>query len=256
MGLEDVYRVTPKLRAADASAVDALQSWLGAPLPQGYRAYATTLGTGTYNGFLTVRMPHDIRAECAARQAFVREHFDDFWGGDGGMQRDEASRAVSFAHSVDGDEVFYSRERQRLFVLPRHAACVHWMPQGFDDPLDWRLPAASAVEAAGGQFRYFNSHRDQQIVELFNGKALQVDEVAVYIGSRLSVAHRIDAVWGVRLFLPEIHGMLQLSQAPNDDRVRIRLEHDIGCDALAAPLLDGLLGRGFRETWRHRPRAL
>lgn len=255
MRLDSVYRVTPKLQRADPQEVDALARWLAAPLPTGYREHVATLGRGTYHGLWMVRMPQDVRAGCADRQAFLREHFDDLWGEDPSLPRDEAMSAVSFAHSVDGDEAFYSRSRHRLFVLPRHSGRVHWVPQDVDDPLDWLPRADWNADGAADPFRYFDSGQARQIVELFTAVSLEMETTVRDIDRHFRPAHRLDGPGGTLLFLPAIHGSVQLTQAAGDGRIRIRLAHDTDCATAVAPLLADWAAQGFRETWRHPPHA-
>lgn len=239
---DDVYLITPKQVLARSDEVNALETWLGADLPAGYRRFITTLGKGTYCGRLMVLMPSQVQAECENERAFVREYFDDFWGEDGSLSMQEAAQGVPFAATVDGDKIFFSIARRQLFVLPRHGECVLWMPQGLDDPLDWGQPAREDV------WRYFDSNIDRSVVELFTSGAFQVSDIAARVCRRWPPAHRIDAAWGSRLFLPGLHGAAQLTQAPGDTRVGVRLEFDDAMTARVAPFIAELTDLGFRVT--------
>jgi hypothetical protein len=239
---DDVYLITPKQVLARSDEVDALEAWLGAELPSGYRQFVTTLGQGTYCGRLMVLMPSQIQAECESERAFVREYFDDFWGEGSSLSMHDAAQGVPFAATVDGDKIFYSIVRRQLFVLPRHGLHVLWMPQGLDDPLDWGLPVLE------GAWRYFDSYIDRSIVELFSSGAFQLSDIAARICRRWPPAHRIDAAWGSRLFLPDLRGAAQLTQAPGDTRVGVRLEFDDAVAKHVAPFIADLTDEGFRVT--------
>ncbi|KAG1434894.1 hypothetical protein G6F57_021378 [Rhizopus arrhizus] len=89
---DDVYLITPKQVRARSDEVDALEAWLGAELPSGYRQFVSTLGQGTYCGRLMVLMPSQIQAECESERAFVREYFDDFWGEDSSLSMQDAAQ--------------------------------------------------------------------------------------------------------------------------------------------------------------------
>lgn len=243
---DDVYLITPKQVLARSDEVDALSRWLGADLPAGYRQFVTRLGRGTYCGRLMVMMPAQIQAECESERAFVREYFDDFWGEDSSLSMQDAAQGVPFAGTVDGDKILYSVVRRQLFVLPRHGDEVLWMPRSLNDPLDWGLPARE------DERRYFDSQIDRGIVELFTSGSFSISDLAERISRRWPPAHRIDAAWGSRLFLPDIHGAVQLTQAPGDTRVGVRLEFDNAAGSLVEPFLAELVARGFRETWRYQ----
>ncbi|KAG1387893.1 hypothetical protein G6F59_016205 [Rhizopus arrhizus] len=154
----------------------------------------------------------------------------------------DAAQGVPFAATVDGDKLFYSIVRRQLFVLPRHGLHVLWMPQGLDDPLDWGLPVLE------GAWRYFDSHIDRSIVELFSSGAFQLSDITARIGRRWQPAHRIDAAWGSRLFLPDLRGAAQLTQAPGDTRVGVRLEFDDAVAKHVAPFIADLTDEGCRVT--------
>lgn len=245
---DDIYLITPKLSRAHPDDIDALEDWLGAPLPAGYRHFVSTLGAGTYCGRLMVWMPAQIRADCETERAFVREYFDDFWGEDPVIPMTQAAQGIPFASTVDGDKLFYCTTEKRLFVLPRHGDQVLWMPQGLDAPLDWGQPAAHDGPI------YFDSHIDRAIVEHFSsaGDSLHttVTDVAARIARHFTPAHRLDAAWGTRLFLPAIHGTAQLTQAPGDTRVGVRLEFDASAAVGMRALWSELAALGFRETGR------
>jgi len=249
MTVDDIYLITPKLSLARPGDVDALTPWLGADLPGGYDRFVTGLGQGTYCGRLMVWMPAQILADCESERAFIREYFDDFWGDDGTIAMEEAARCVPFASTVDGDKVLYSLDRRQVFVLPRHGQEVIWMPQGHDDPRDWGLRNGEDKQAES-EWRYFDSHVERGIIELFSSGSFLIQEMAQRIAERFPPAHRIDAPWGARLFLPDIHGMAQLTQAPGDKRVGVRLEFDLAAAAQVQVLVDELANQGFRETWR------
>lgn len=255
---DDLYLITPKLAPAHPDEVDALAGWLGTELPACYARYATTLGAGTYCGRLMVWMPAQIREQCDDERAFVREYFDDFWGEDSAISMAEAAEGVPFASTVDGDKVFYSLPRRKLFVLPRHGERVLWMPQGLVDPLNWGQPNTHEGP------RYFDSHIDRAIVEHFSSTAITdtnpdtgsdtlpatIENVATCIARHFPPAHRINAAWGARLFLPDIQGTAQLTQAPGDTRVGVRLEFDQAAASRMLALWPELAALGLRETWR------
>ncbi|KUF37218.1 hypothetical protein [Xanthomonas phaseoli] len=216
------YLVTPKLQRATDADVQMLADWLGHPLPTGYAEYVTRRGAGTYDNRVIVRLPAEIIAETPAEQAFVREYFDEFWGEDHTLSRDEAAQGVAFAYSLDGDKIFYSHARRALFVLPRQDERVYWMPQGLADPLDW----GAAGPALRSAFVSFDSGIDRATVELFTVQALSVDAVADAILRFTPAAHRTDAPWGALLYLPDVYGRAQLTQAHGDLRVGVRLDYD------------------------------
>lgn len=238
-----LYLITPKLRVATDTDVRRLADWLGHPLPTGYARHVTQLGLGTYGDRVVVRMPADVIADTPSEQAFVREWFDEFWGDDPGITGDEAAQGIAFGYSIDGDKIFYSVDRQQLFVLPRHDERVHWMPRGFDDPLDWgdgRPPSS--------RFTTFDSGVDRAVVELFTAGSLSIDQVTAAITRHAAAAHRVDAGWGTLLYLPGLHGRAQLTQAAGDTRVGVRIDHDR--DLSVQSLLEALAGLGMFVTNR------
>ncbi|MDQ8032853.1 MAG: hypothetical protein REJ50_12620 [Bordetella sp.] len=239
------YLITPKLHLATDAEVQALADWLGQPLPAGYADYVTRLGRGAYDNRVIVRPPPEIPAETAPEQDFVREWFDEFWGEDPSITRDEAARGIPFGYSVDGDKILYSRERAQLFVLPRHDDHVYWMPRGFADPLDW-----GEGPNLRSPFLTFDSGIDRATVELFTAQSLRVAQVAEAITAHLPAAHRLDAAWGTLLYLPTVHGRAQLTQSPGDTRVGARLDYDAGATAALAKVLDALEALGMFVTNR------
>jgi len=239
------YLITPKLRTATGAEVQALATWLGDPLPPGYAEHVTRLGHGTYDNGVIVHMPADIPAQTSDDQDFVREWFDEFWGEDTSITRDEAAQGIAFAYSIDGDKILYSRERRQLFVLPRHDDRVYWMPRGFDDPLDW-----GDGPALHSDFITFDSGIDRAVVELFTAQALSVAQVADVVTQLVAAQQRVDADWGTLLYLPSLYGRVQLTQAPGDARVGARIDYDKGLEAQVAPMLDALAGLGMFITNR------
>ncbi|APO96315.1 hypothetical protein [Xanthomonas vesicatoria] len=226
------YLITPKLRRATDADVRALADWLGHSPPAGYPEYVTRWGAGTYDNRLIVRLPAEIMAETRAEQAFVQEYFDEFWGEDPTLTRDEAARCAAFAYSIDGDKIFYSYERRALFVLPRHDECVYWLPQGFADLLEWgRGPPSRPALVT------FDSGIDRATVELFTAHALSVDAVADAITRFAPAVHRVHGPWGTLLYLPDLHGRAQLTQAQGDTRVGVRLD----CDTERMPRLSPII---------------
>lgn len=219
------YLVTPKLRLPEAAQVDALEAALGAPLPAGYREYVLQWGSGVYGNLLVVQMPEDILASRTDEAGFVREWYAEFWGEKSDLTQTDAVDAWPFAYTLDGDKIRYCTRRQALFVLPRHDDKVIWMPQGFVDPLDW----GHARQAP----RTFDSGLDRTVRELFTAQASTVDALAGVIGQHYTTAQRIDAPWGAVLMLPALHGRAQLTQAPGDHRVGLRLEFDAALEPVA-----------------------
>ncbi|QEI09029.1 SMI1/KNR4 family protein [Pigmentiphaga aceris] len=239
------YLITPKLRVATDADVQALSAWLGHPLPPGYADHVKRLGYGTYDNRVIVHMPADIPAQTQDEQDFILEYFDEFWGEDTSITRDEAARAVPFGDSIDGDKILYSCERQQLFVLPRHDDRVYWMPRGFEDPLDW-----GDGPDLHSDFITFDSGIDRAVVELFTAQSLSVDQVAAAVTQQLEAAHRVDASWGALLYLPALHGRVQLTQAPGDSRAVARIDYDKMLEATLTPVLDALEDLGMFITNR------
>lgn len=239
------YLITPKLRTATDTEVQALATWLGLPLPTGYADHVTRLGLGTYDNRVIVHLPADIPAETPAEQEFVREWFDEFWGDDTSITRDEAAQGIPFGYSIDGDKILYSHARQQLFVLPRHDERVYWMPRGFDDPLDW-----GDGPALRSGFTTFDSGIDRAVVELFTAQSLTVDQVAGVIMRQVPAEHRVDASWGALLYLPSLYGRVQLTEASGDVRVGVRIDYDNELEAQVAPVLEALAGLGMFITNR------
>ena len=91
----------------------------------------------------------------------------------------------------------------------------------------------------------------EAIVELFTAKAVKLDDVAQHVAGHWRPAHRIEGAWGTRIFMADIHGHVQLTQAPDDVRVGIRLEFDAGCATQVVPLLNEFAAQGFYVTSRH-----
>lgn len=236
------YLVTPKRRLADPARLAALADWLGAPLPPGYAEHVTELGAGLYDGRLIVWLPDEIMAATADEQAFVREWFDELWEEEDDLRLDEAARAVPFGQTIDGDKVFYSPARAALFVLPRHDVRAYWMPRGFADPLDWGPHAPPPPSPA---WRSFDSGLDRVTLELFTAQSLALADVIACVERHAPAAHRQDAAWGAVLYVPALHGRVQLTQAPGDTRVRVRIDHDVALDALARALQADLEAMGF-----------
>jgi hypothetical protein len=241
------YLITPKLQRATDADVQAVGAWLGQPLPPGYATHVTQLGLGTYGNRVIVRMPAEVPAETPPEQDFVREWFDEFWGDDTSITRDEAAQGIAFGYSVDGDKILYSRDRCQLFVLPRHDERVLWMPRGFDDPLDWGNGAGLQSD-----FITFDSGIDRAVVELFTAQSLSVDQVASVITQHVPAEHRVDAGWGALLYLPSLHARVQLTQAQGDTRVGARIDYDNELEAALAPVLDALAALGMFITNRGR----
>lgn len=240
-----LYLVTPKLRRADPARVAALADWLGAPLPRGYARHVTELGSGLYDGRLIAALPDEIMATTQDEQAFIREWFDELWEEADDLTLDEAARAVPFAHTIDGDKIFYSVARAALFVLPRHDDRVYWMPQAFDDPLDWGPHAPPAPSSA---WRSFDSGLDRATIELFTAQSLALADIIACVDRHVTAAHRQDAPWGTLLYVPALHGRIQLTQAPGDARVGMRIDHDITLQLRARALQADLEKMGFFQT--------
>lgn len=194
---------------------------------------------------MIVHLPADLPTETPAEQDFVRDYFDECWGGDTSITRDEAAEGIAFGYSIDGDKIVYSSRRQQLFVLPRHDERAYWMPRGFDDPVDWGDGAASH-----SGFVTFDSGIGRAVVELFTAESLSVGQVAAVVTHHAPAVHRIDASWGALLYLPRLHGRVQLTQAPGDTRVGVRIDYDNGLDAQVAPMLDALARMGMFITRR------
>ena len=141
MAFDDVYLVSEKLVLPPTAELDALQGWLAAPLPRGYREYMTTLGVGTYCDRVGVLALAEVREVRDERREYVREYYEAFWGeSEDYLTLEEAVGGVYFARTADGDEIYYLPDSERLFVLLRHDDVVYWLGTGFEDPLDWRSP--------------------------------------------------------------------------------------------------------------------
>lgn len=251
---DDVYLVSEKLVLISQAELNELQAWLAAPLPRGYREFMTTLGLGTYCDFMQVLAPSRIREAREERQEFVRQYYLDFWGEkEGSPSLDDVVAGVCFASTIDGDEVYYLTDRDRMFVLPRHDDVVFWLEAGFEDPLVWR----SSVRRANvyrPPFRYFEpAGEDRRIIEFFTAEsfdmlALERQFRAQWSGQEVrSIPGPESAV----LFPRVIQGRIQLTQSRGDRRVGVRVDFDSECSAEFERFAAELRAMGFYETWRH-----
>jgi hypothetical protein len=254
MAFEDVYLVSEKLILTPGAELDELQKWMAAPLPRGYREYMTTLGVGTYCDLVQVLTPAQVREARDERREFVREYYLQFWGeNETSLALEEAVGGVFFASTCDGDEVYYLPDKGRLFVLPRHDDVVYWLEVGFADPLDWTSPSRRP-KVYQPPFRYFEPRGgDRRIIEFFTAGAFDMGALAERFRTRWSgqEVRSIPGPESVLLFPRAIRGRVQLTQAPADPRVGIRVDYDNDCSAEVERFAGELREMGFFETWRH-----
>jgi hypothetical protein len=256
MAFEDVYLVSDKLVLTTQLELDELEAWLGAPLPCGYATFMTSLGNGSYCDFMNVLAPEQIREVCEERREFVREYYLQFWeGNEDILPFDEAVKGVRFAATDDGDEVFYCPgDAPQLIVLPRHDDVVYWLESGFEDPLHWSsVKDHEYVELPLPPFRYFTPDTNRAFIEFFTAGAFDMHQLADSFRARWSGSEMpaISDSHCMLLFPKAIGGRMQLTQAPNDHRIGIRIDYDGDCLSEVEAAATALLEMGFYETGRH-----
>ena len=116
MAFDDVYLVSEKLDLPPTAELDALQGWLAAPLPRGYREYMTTLGNGTYCDEVYVLTPAEVREARDERRAYIREYYEAFWG--------ESTDDLTLEEAVGGGVFRPHRRRGRDLLPTRQRASV------------------------------------------------------------------------------------------------------------------------------------
>jgi hypothetical protein len=256
VSLEGSYIVSEKLKPISAAEIDALEVWLGSPLPRGYPEWMLRFGFGNYCHSINVLPPERIRSTCEEHRTVLREYYEKFW--DESLEElppKDAILGVIFATTDDGDEIYYYPHLDRaLFAMPRHDDVVYRLRSGFDDPLDWHSPRRKKPYVYQPSFRYFDPfNSDGRIVELFTAASFRKETLSREIAERFAAAEvRVIAGDNVtHLFLRAIQGQIQLTQSHGEPRVGIRIEYDkdhaAGVEALAADLR----AKGFYETGRH-----
>jgi hypothetical protein len=131
----DVYRVTTKLRPVPPAEVDALARDLGVPLPDGYRGYVTTFGSGELCDLLRVWTPDFVRERIGPdaweRESYVEGVRQEAWES-GVLTPEDAAEAVTFGDTVEGDSfVGCPRFGGVLYELPRHHHVIRRFEDGF-----------------------------------------------------------------------------------------------------------------------------
>lgn len=256
MPFEDVYLVSDKLILTPAAELDELENWLGGPLPRGYREYMTTLGDGTYCDRIWILTPNRVREVVNEQREHVRKYYREFWGGNEEiLPFEEAIRGVCFARTWDGDHYLYCHELgKRLFVPPRHDDAVYWLEMGFEDPLDWRSLSGRRDYVYEPPFRYFEpGGPDRRIIEFFTAGAFEMRDLAQRFRAKWSgqEVRSIPEPESIVLFPRALGGRIQLTQAPEERRVGIRLDYDNDCCTEIEQFANELRDMGFYETWRH-----
>jgi hypothetical protein len=249
----DVYLVSTKLSlTAPAPVLEHFEQEVGFAPPRGYCEFMSQLGSGTYCDQVSLFAPSEIPTRTNEWRSATHDHW--FWQDrKGGLTQAEAQRCVVVGATMDGDRLVYNpADVTRVYALPRHDDEVHVLHAALEDPLSW-----GGSQTPAPRFRYFESDRDRAHVELFTAhRDVDVESVVLLFdkawGSRGS--HRIDDEECTLIFCRQVQGRIQLSRAPADGRIGIRVDYDIGAEAEIRDSVRRLAEMGFYVTfcsWTH-----
>jgi hypothetical protein len=254
---QNVYLVSKKLQTVSPADLDSLEASLGVPLPLGYRQYMTTLGEGTYSDCVYAFVPAKVRESQTQKQNMFggTDPHGWFWpGNDQVLTYQEAMAGIYCGVTNDGDLLIYCpHKNSRLFLLPRHDPTIHWLPSGFNDPMEWSILHGRSTYMQKPPFPYFEPAGDRRFIQFFTRGALDHEELQNWFQGRWP-GQEIPLIcdYCVRLlFVPSIGGRIQLTQASGDTRVGIRIDFDPTAAPEILNIKSDLAALGFYETGRH-----
>jgi hypothetical protein len=154
-----VYLVSGNLETVSSNDVASVEKQLDISFPPGYAEYVTTLGLGTYSGYVRVYMPSRIRDELSE----FRERWNEYYFWDIGrevLEKQRVLESVIIADSIDGDEIIFHPSRpDMLYVLPRHDDMIYHIGSSLGEALHWMCKGS--VLADSGDFDYFYPWKDR-----------------------------------------------------------------------------------------------
>jgi hypothetical protein len=150
----DYYLVQDDLQRWTDAEVAAAESGLGRPLPPGYRAFVTTLGTGAISDIVRLPTGKQLVEQQRQFQDLIRAawFFDDDL-----LTQVRALGSIQVADSLDGDMVVYEPTSGRYYVLPRHDDQVHSVGTDMAEVIEWFLESGVLIRPS--RTRYFESFR-------------------------------------------------------------------------------------------------
>jgi len=263
MLLDDVYVVSEARALATDAHIDAAETALGACVPNGYRAFMTTLGAGELNDALRVLPPdelvrrtRDFRGVQANLVAGAEEDGYNRWDlFDDSLALLPPDRLLSVVLVIDageGDEIVYHPDApDDLFLLPHGADIVVRVGGTIDEALAWVLDdeqrvVRTRVLAADGRLEdregliYFEPDPERERLTLTLDKAVPYAEVRAFLqaealrhpNTSLFVSETYTTSDGspdesLYLFVRAYGGVVWLHQGPPDTvRVAIHLSYD------------------------------
>lgn len=158
-----IHRISPKFERVPEEALQVFRArYPNVPLT-GYEAFLRGNGVGDYCDFLAILPP----AECQKLTDETHRNAadDDFWeDGCEVLSQEEIAESVALGRSIDGDIlVAHAKDRERLFVLPRHDLKVFWTDAELREPLRWS--STSGEERSHPDFEYFTPYIDRGYLE-------------------------------------------------------------------------------------------
>jgi hypothetical protein len=206
--LDDILRVSSRLRPVDAAAVDHAEATLGTRFPTGYRELMMRLGEGDLGHFVRVYPPHRVLASQAGWRARIAEYW--FWESDDETLRERVCDGVVLGDTFDGDELcFHRSDPDTLILLPRHDDAAYQLGPGLLAALDWVLGSGVIVSQEPGPVA-FEPWLGR--VEVRRHLVGDIDEVATSLASHdpgslvVPGSRDTDGLTSVTVYLPAIGG--------------------------------------------------
>ncbi len=250
----DFYLVKDELRLWTDADIDAAEESLDRRLPPGYRELMTTLGDGTFCDDLRLFAPTDL----ASKQAFFRtvvEHSWFFDGPDEELTPAYALASMSFAESLQGDQIIFHAGTGRIHVLPRDGDRTDVAGSDLPEVVAWWLD--SGVMLRPRPFRFFESPLGP--TGAVNGKGDRTSLARVSEAIRSLQAHDVEVAEedeaSRTFFVRAVGGFISVQgSGPTDVSVHFRYQTDRS-PKMRAQLQEAAGGAGVTcsEPWSMAP---
>lgn len=247
MAFTQVYLVSDVLETVADSEVKAAEAKLNTTFPAGYTEYVTTLGRGTYSGYVRVYLPDQILSEHSKVQARWKEHY--FWDqGDTDMDRQRVLESMILGDTTAGDElIFHPQRPNAIYVLPHEEEEVYQAGANLEAAIDWLCHSGTLTEPLS--FEYFESWKDRAEIKLDASDQHTLEEIKDLIQGLKMHDHieenEDDGLLNV--FVKDFGGQVVCFIDP-DTASQITIYHDRDKHTAAlTTLVDTLKAAGFGE---------
>jgi hypothetical protein len=227
MSFRDAYLVSENLATVTLHEIEQVEQQMNLSFPCGYAEYMTTLGVGTYCGYVRVYPPAKILHESHE----IQERWNTYYFWDAGwevLEKEQVVESIPLADTGNGDElIFHPSRKDKLYVLPHSDEVIYNVGPDLDTALIWLCEAG--ITTAPLPFRYFESWCDRARIVLSqesNGPSFL--ELRQQILSRFQqLSQRIDeSDGGIEVFMKGFWGSLSIFGFPNGN-IQAAVVYDI-----------------------------